>query len=159
MDSLSNKGDWMDERWWKVVEWMKMGEVERKWEKKYIARRLTCSGEIKDRIESFLKYFWRPRKPKLTIQVRLQQLMYSQFHLLRWHDNSLNESFGKMKTTTFVDFAEQWWYVVGWGWDGIYFGYGVTTALKIVQRSTPFLTRHFASRLGGFTPMNNLPHS
>ena len=45
------------------------------------------------------------------------------------------------------------------GWDGIYFGYGVTTALKIVQRSTPFLTRHFASRLGGFTPMNNLPHS
>ena len=35
------------------------------------------------------------------------------------------------------------------GWDGIYFGYGVTTALKIVQRSTPFLTRHFASRLGG----------
>ena len=45
------------------------------------------------------------------------------------------------------------------GLDGIYFGYGVTTALKIVQRSTPFLTRHFASRLGGFTPMNNLPHS
>ena len=43
------------------------------------------------------------------------------------------------------------------GMDGIYFG--VTTALKIVQRSTPFLTRHFASRSGGFTPMNNLPHS
>ena len=97
MDSLSNKGDWMDERWWKVVEWMKMGEVERKWEKKYIARRLTCSGEIKDRIESFLKYFWRPRKPKLTIQVRLQQLMYSQFHLLRWHDDSLKESFPKLE--------------------------------------------------------------
>ena len=37
-------------------------------------------------------------------------------------------------------------------------GTGVATAQKIVQRPTPFLTRHFASRLGGVPPMNNLPH-
>ena len=37
-------------------------------------------------------------------------------------------------------------------------GTGVATAQKIVQRPTPFLTRHSASRLGGVTPMNNLPH-
>ena len=37
-------------------------------------------------------------------------------------------------------------------------GTGVTTAQKIVQRPTPFLTRHSASWLGGVTPMNNLPH-
>ena len=29
---------------------------------------------------------------------------------------------------------------LGWGWDGIYCGYGVSTALKIVHWSTPFLT-------------------
>ena len=29
----------------------------------------------------------------------------------------------------------------GMGWDGIYCGYGVATALKIVHWSTPFLTR------------------
>ena len=37
-------------------------------------------------------------------------------------------------------------------------GTGVATAQKIVQRPTPFLTRHSASRLGGVPPMNNLPH-
>ena len=42
-------------------------------------------------------------------------------------------------------------------WNGLA-GTGVATAQKIVQRPTPFLTRHFASRLGGVPPMNNLPH-
>ena len=55
----------------------------------------------------------------------------------------------------------------GMGWDGMEWngmewnrlaGTGVATAQKIVQRPTPFLTRHFASRLGGVPPMNNLPH-
>ena len=51
------------------------------------------------------------------------------------------------------------------GWDGMGIpswdrlsGTGVATAQKIVQRPTPFLTGHSASRLGGVTPMNNLPH-
>ena len=43
------------------------------------------------------------------------------------------------------------------GWDGLA-GTGVTTAQKIVQRPTPFLTRHSASRSGGVPPINNLPH-
>ena len=37
----------------------------------------------------------------------------------------------------------------GMGWDGNYCGYEVATALKIVHWSTPFLTRLYASRLGG----------
>ena len=40
------------------------------------------------------------------------------------------------------------------GWDRLS-GTGFDSAQKIVQRPTPFLTRHFASRLGGVTPMNN----
>ena len=46
---------------------------------------------------------------------------------------------------------------IGMGWDKLA-GTGVATAQKIVQRPTPFLTRHSASWLGGVTPMNNLPH-
>ena len=38
------------------------------------------------------------------------------------------------------------------GWDGICCGYDVASALRIVHWSTPFLTRHKASRLGGFAP-------
>ena len=45
----------------------------------------------------------------------------------------------------------------GMGWERLA-GTGVATAQKIVQRPTPFLTRHSASWLGGVTPMNNLPH-
>ena len=44
------------------------------------------------------------------------------------------------------------------GWNKLS-GTGVATALEIVQRPTPFLTRHSASRLGGVTPVNKLPHS
>ena len=43
------------------------------------------------------------------------------------------------------------------GWDKLA-GTGVATAQKFVQRPTPFLTRHSASRLGGVPPMNKLPH-
>ena len=38
----------------------------------------------------------------------------------------------------------------GDGWDGIYWKYGVATALKIVRWSTPFLTGHWASRFRKF---------
>ena len=45
------------------------------------------------------------------------------------------------------------------GWDGIYFGYGVTTALMIVQWPTAFLPRHSAHRVGRVIPKKNHPHS
>ena len=46
----------------------------------------------------------------------------------------------------------------GMGWDRLA-GTGVATALKIIFWSTPSLLGISASRLGGVTPENNLPHS
>ena len=45
------------------------------------------------------------------------------------------------------------------GWDGIYFGYGVTTALMIVQWPTAFLPGHSAHWVGRVIPEKNHPHS
>ena len=44
----------------------------------------------------------------------------------------------------------------GMGWDKLS-GTGVTTAQKFVQRPTPFLTRHSASRLGVGNPNEQTP--
>ena len=46
----------------------------------------------------------------------------------------------------------------GMGWDRLA-GTGVATALKIIFWSTPSLLGISASRLGGVTRENNLPHS
>ena len=45
---------------------------------------------------------------------------------------------------------------IGMGWDKLS-GTGVTTAQKFVQRPTPFLTRHSASRLGVGNPNEQTP--
>ena len=48
------------------------------------------------------------------------------------------------------------WPVLWMGWDKLS-GTGVTTAQKFVQRPTPFLTRHSASRLGVGNPNEQTP--
>ena len=72
-----------------------MDEVDRKLEKKYIAMKLP--GIEKRRNWEFLKMHLTPKKTQVEIQVRFQQLIYSQMHLLKWHDNSMKEAFRKWK--------------------------------------------------------------